>query len=106
MAFGATGGAAGGGRRPFFRRRKTCPFSGPNAPKIDYKDTKLLSRYISERGKIVPSRITAVSAKKQRELAQAIKRARFLGLLPYVIRYARLWRAASRGPSPYQIAQR
>ena len=86
MAFGATGGAAGGGRRPFFRRRKTCPFSGPNAPKIDYKDTKLLSRYISERGKIVPSRITAVSAKKQRELAQAIKRARILGLLPFVIR--------------------
>jgi small subunit ribosomal protein S18 len=77
-------GAAGGGRRPFFRRRKSCPFSGPNAPKIDYKDTKLLSRYISERGKIVPSRITAVSAKKQRELAQAIKRARFLALLPYV----------------------
>lgn len=72
-------------RRPFFRRRKTCPFSGPNAPVIDYKDTRLLSRYISERGKIVPSRITAVSA-KQRELAQAIKRARFLGLLPYVIK--------------------
>ncbi|MDR1827288.1 MAG: 30S ribosomal protein S18 [Methylobacteriaceae bacterium] len=78
-------GAAGGGRRPFFRRRKTCPFSGPGAPKIDYKDTKLLSRYISERGKIVPARITAVSAKKQRELAKAIKRCRFLGLLPYVI---------------------
>jgi small subunit ribosomal protein S18 len=58
-----------GGRRPFFRRRKTCPFSGPNAPKIDYKDVRLLSRYMSERGKIVPSRITAVSAKKQRELA-------------------------------------
>lgn len=74
------------GRRPFFRRRKSCPFSGPNAPKIDYKDVKLLQRYISERGKIVPSRITAVSAKKQRELAQAIKRARFLGLLPYVVR--------------------
>ncbi|MGP8263883.1 MAG: 30S ribosomal protein S18, partial [Rhodoblastus sp.] len=48
-------------------------------------DTRLLSRYISERGKIVPSRITAVSAKKQRELAKAIKRARFLGLLPYLI---------------------
>ena len=79
------GGAGGaGGRRPFFRRRKSCPFSGANAPKIDYKDTKLLSRYVSERGKIVPSRITAVSAKKQRELAQAIKRARFLALLPYV----------------------
>ena len=72
-------------RRPFFRRRKTCPFSGANAPKIDYKDVKLLQRYVSERGKIVPSRITAVSAKKQRELAQAIKRSRFLGLLPYVI---------------------
>ena len=56
-----------------------------NAPKIDYKDVKLLQRYVSERGKIVPSRITAVSAKKQRELAQAIKRSRFLGLLPYVI---------------------
>ena len=73
-------------RRPFFRRRKSCPFSGNNAPKIDFKDTRLLSRYISERGKIVPSRITAVCAKKQRELAQAIKRARFLGLLPYMIR--------------------
>ena len=72
-------------RRPFHRRRKTCPFSGENAPKIDYKDVKLLQRFISERGKIVPSSITAVSAKKQRELAKAIKRARFLGLLPYVI---------------------
>ena len=80
--------SAGGGaaRRPFFRRRKTCPFSGPNAPKIDYKDVRLLQRYISERGKIVPSRITAVSAGKQRILAQAIKRARFLGLLPYLIK--------------------
>ena len=72
-------------RRPFNRRRKSCPFSGPNAPTIDYKDIKLLSRYISERGKIVPSRISSVSHKKQRELAQAIKRARFLGLLPYVV---------------------
>jgi len=72
------------GRRPFFRRRKSCPFTGENAPKIDYKDVKTLSRYTSERGKIVPSRITAVSAKKQRELARAIKRARFLGLMPYV----------------------
>lgn len=78
--------SGGGGRRPFFRRRKTCPFSGANAPAIDYKDVKLLSRFISERGKIVPSRITAVSAKKQRELARAIKRARFLALLPYVLK--------------------
>lgn len=73
-------------RRPFFRRKKSCPFTGENAPKIDYKDVRLLQRYISERGKIVPSRITAVSAKKQRELAKAIKRARFLGLLPYVLK--------------------
>jgi small subunit ribosomal protein S18 len=72
-------------RRPFHRRRKTCPFSGDNAPKIDYKDSRLLGRYMSERGKIVPSRITAVSASKQRELARAIKRARFLGLLPYMV---------------------
>ena len=71
--------------KPFFRRRKVCPFSGDNAPSIDYKDTRLLQRYISERGKIVPSRITAVSAKKQRELSIAIKRARILGLLPFVI---------------------
>mgnify|MGYP006273345589 FL=1 len=72
-------------RRAFSRRRKVCPFSGENAPKIDYKDVKLLQRYLSERGKIVPSRITAVSQKKQRELARAIKRARFLGLLPYAV---------------------
>ena len=70
-------------RRPFQRRRKTCPFSGPNAPAINYLDVRLLQRYVSERGKIVPSRITAVSAKKQRELAKAIKRARFLGLLTF-----------------------
>jgi small subunit ribosomal protein S18 len=63
------GGRSGGARRPFFRRRKSCPFSGPNAPKIDFKDVKLLQRFVSERGKIVPSRITAVSTKKQRELA-------------------------------------
>jgi small subunit ribosomal protein S18 len=80
-----SGGGGFGARRPFFRRRKTCPFSGPNAPKIDYKDVRLLQRFMSERGKIVPSRITAVSAKKQRELGQAIKRARFLGLLPYLL---------------------
>jgi len=85
MSFdGSQGG--GGGRRTFFRRRKSCPFSGPNAPPIDYKDTRLLQRFISERGKIVPSRITAVSTKKQRILDRAIKRARFLGLLPYVIK--------------------
>lgn len=71
--------------RPFSRRRKGCPFSGPNAPVIDYKDPKLLQRFTSERGKIVPSRISAVSAKKQRELSRAIKRARTIALLPFVI---------------------
>ena len=73
-------------RRPFHRRRKTCPFSGEGAPLIDYKDVKLLERYISERGKIVPSRITAVSTKKQRELSKAIKRARFMALIPYLVK--------------------
>jgi small subunit ribosomal protein S18 len=71
-------------RRPFFRRRKSSPFAHADAPKIDYKDVKLLQRFISERGKIVPRRITAVTAKEQRQLAQAIKRARELALLPYV----------------------
>lgn len=73
-------------RRSFVRRRKTCPFSSENSPKIDYKDVKLLQKFISERGKIVPSRITAVSHKHQRALARAIKRARFLALLPYVLK--------------------
>ncbi len=70
-------------RSPFLKRKKSCPLSGENAPKIDYKDTKLLKKYLSERGKIIPSRVTSVSAKKQRELAQAVKRARFMALLPY-----------------------
>ena len=78
--------SAGAARRPFFRRRKSCPLSGTNAPKIDYKDVKLLQRFVSERGKIVPSRITAVSATKQRKLARAIKRARQLALLPYLVK--------------------
>lgn len=87
----APGGAdrSSGPRRSFggfggFRGRpKSCPFSGKNAPKIDYKDVNLLRRSISERGKIMPSRISAVSAKMQRKLAVAIKRARYLALLPY-----------------------
>ena len=77
---GSSFGGAGGG---FRGRPKSCPFSGKHALKIDYKDVNLLRRYVSERGKMMPSRITAVSMKKQRELAQAIKRARFLALLPY-----------------------
>ena len=70
----------------YFRRKKFCRFTAEGVKEIDYKDLATLKAYITETGKIVPSRITAVSAKKQRELARAIKRSRFLGLLPYVIR--------------------
>ena len=70
-------------RRTFSRRRKSCPFTSKDAPAIDYKNVRLLQRFVSERGKIMPSRITAVSADKQRKLATAIKRARYLALLPY-----------------------
>ena len=70
-------------KQVFFKKKKSCP-SGEDGMKIDYKDVKLLSRYISEKGKIIPSRITSVSAKKQRELARAIKRARYIALLPFV----------------------
>ncbi len=69
--------------RPFFQRRKSCPFARNNAPAIDYKDTRLLSRFVSEYGKIIPSHVTGVSAKNQRKLAIAVKRARQLALLPY-----------------------
>ena len=60
---------------------KSCPLSGKNAPDIDYKNIKILKRYISETGRILPSRITSVSFKKQRELAKSIKRARLLALI-------------------------
>ncbi len=68
---------------PFEERKKFCPFSQPNSPIINYKDIRLLSRYISEKGKITPSRITNVSSKKQKELSREIKRARFLALMSY-----------------------
>ena len=72
---------------PFEDRKRFCPFSQKNSPIIDYKDTKMLTRYISEKGKITPSRITNVSSKKQKELAQAIKRARFLSLMSYTQKF-------------------
>ena len=68
---------------PFEDRKKFCPFSQKNSPVIDYKDVKLLNRYVSEKGKITPSRITNVSRSKQLELSKAIKRARFLALMSY-----------------------
>jgi small subunit ribosomal protein S18 len=67
----------------FFRRRKFCRFTAEGVQEIDYKDLNLLKQYVSESGKIVPSRITGTSARYQRQLADAIKRARFLALLPY-----------------------
>ncbi|HEY4145556.1 MULTISPECIES: 30S ribosomal protein S18 [Pinirhizobacter] len=67
----------------FFRRRKFCRFTAENVKEIDYKDLNTLRQYITENGKIVPSRITGTKARYQRQLATAVKRARFLALLPY-----------------------
>ena len=72
-------------KKNFFRKRsKGCPLSEPGAPKVDYKNPKLLLRFVSERGRMLPRRITYISAKKQRELKIAVKRARNLALLPFV----------------------
>jgi small subunit ribosomal protein S18 len=67
----------------FFRRKKYCRFTAEGIEEIDYKDVNMLKNYITETGKIVPSRITGTKSRYQRQLAQAIKRARFLALLPY-----------------------
>jgi small subunit ribosomal protein S18 len=67
----------------FFRRRKFCRFTAEGITEIDYKDLDMLKQYVSETGKIVPSRITGTKAKYQRQLATAVKRARYLALLPY-----------------------
>ncbi len=67
----------------FFRRRKFCRFTAEGVKEIDYKDLETLKAYVSETGKIVPSRITGTKARYQRQLATAVKRARFLALLPY-----------------------
>lgn len=67
----------------FFRRKKFCRFTAEGIEEIDYKDVSLLKNYIMENGKIVPSRITGTSARYQRQLARAVKRARYLALLPY-----------------------
>jgi small subunit ribosomal protein S18 len=66
-----------------FRRRKYCRFTAEGINEIDYKDVNLLKQYVGESGKIVPSRITGTKANYQRQLATAVKRARFLALLPY-----------------------
>ncbi len=71
----------------FFRRKKSCKFSADGAPEIDYKDLNVLKQYVGENGKIVPARITGTRSRYQRELALAIKRARYLALLPYSDRH-------------------
>ena len=80
---GGGGGAGGGGNRSFSRRRKFCRFTAEGVKQIDYKDLGTLKQYITETGKIVPSRITGTKSKYQRQLATAVKRARFLALIPY-----------------------
>ena len=76
-------GGGAGGNRSFSRRRKFCRFTAEGVKQIDYKDLATLKQYITETGKIVPSRITGTKAFYQRQLAAAIKRARYLSLLPY-----------------------
>lgn len=79
---GARSGGPGGRRRPF-ARKKICRFRANKITWIDYKDTELLRRYITEKGKIIPRKTTGTSAKYQRMLARAIKKARHAGLLPF-----------------------
>ena len=68
-------------QKPGIKFFKSCPLSGENAPVVDYKNIKILKKYVSETGRILPSRITSVSQKKQKELSRAIKRARILALI-------------------------
>jgi small subunit ribosomal protein S18 len=80
---GRGGGRGGGGRKVFFRRRKVCKFCVDKINYVDYKDTKLLSQFVPERGKILPRRISGTCARHQRLLQTAIKRARHIALLPF-----------------------
>jgi len=83
---GAKGGGDkkdGGGKRYFFRRRKVCKFCADKIDYVDYKDVKLISQFVPERGKILPRRMFGTCAEHQRKLTEAIKRARHIALLPY-----------------------
>ena len=84
MAFDERSTANSLQKKLFIRRQKSCPLSGRNAPEVNYKNIKLLQKFISERGKIVPSRISSVSSAKQRKLSNAVKKARILALLPFI----------------------
>ncbi len=80
---GAGAGKDGGGKRYFFRRRKVCKFCADKIDYVDYKDVKLISQFVPERGKILPRRMFGTCAEHQRKLTEAIKRARHIALLPY-----------------------
>jgi small subunit ribosomal protein S18 len=84
-AGGAGGGAGkdGGGKRYFFRRRKVCKFCADKIDYVDYKDVKLISQFVPERGKILPRRMFGTCAEHQRKLTEAVNRARHIALLPY-----------------------
>jgi len=84
--------------KAYFQRKKGCPFSGPKAPKIDYKDVRMLSKYLSDYGKMLPRHLTGVCAIKQRELAMAIKRARMLSLLSFTIKEQGRWNEGEGRP--------
>ena len=77
------GGSGGGGRKQYFRRRKVCKFCEEKIDVVDYKDVRLMEQFVSERGKILPRRLTGTCSTHQRALSEAIKRARNIALLPF-----------------------
>jgi small subunit ribosomal protein S18 len=84
---GGPGGGRGEGGRKFFRRKKVCKFCVEKIDSINYKDVRLLSQFVAERGKIVPRRLTGVCTPHQRRLSEAIKQARNIALLPFAARF-------------------
>jgi small subunit ribosomal protein S18 len=84
---GAPGGSGGSGGRKFFRRKKVCKFTVEKIDTISYRDVRLLQQFVSDRGKIIPRRLSGTSAPFQRKLTKAIKRARAIALLPYAAKY-------------------
>jgi small subunit ribosomal protein S18 len=84
---GGSGGPGGPGGRKFFRRKKVCKFTVEKIDSISYRDVRLLQQFVSDRGKIIPRRLTGTSAPFQRKLTKAIKQARAIALLPYAAKY-------------------
>ncbi len=84
---GGPGGPGGPGGRKFFRRKKVCKFTVEKIDSISYRDVRLLQQFVSDRGKIIPRRLTGTSAPFQRKLTKAIKQARAIALLPYAAKY-------------------